>query len=128
MEGRLVAGSAALDGQRGRHRCLHPLNFWPAKLERQTCDSRSSWYCLLGTQIAVSLANHARDLPDLAHAVKYAVVPDATKDNLTAAWKAWIEQAGVLSHLFCTLARSATVQCPSWLPSIYVFGAADVLF
>jgi len=47
-----------------------------------------------GRQIAVSLANHARDLPDLAHAVRYAVVPDATRDNLTAAWKAWIEQAG----------------------------------
>ena len=58
---------------------------------------------MLGAQIAVSLANHARDLPDVAHAVKYAVVPDATKDNLTAAWKAWIEQAGVLSHLFRTV-------------------------
>lgn len=65
---------------------------------------------VLGAQIAVSLANHARDLPDLAHAVKYAVVPDATKDNLTATWKAWIEQAGVVSRLFLALLRGVQ-QC-----------------
>lgn len=50
-------------------------------------------------QIAVSLANHARDLPELAHSVKYAPVPDATRDNLTAAWKAWVEQAGAHAYL-----------------------------
>ncbi len=50
-------------------------------------------------QIAVSLANHARDLPELAHAVKYAPVPDATRDNLTSAWKAWVEQAGAQAYL-----------------------------
>ena len=50
------------------------------------------------SQIAVSLANHARDLPELAHSVKYAPVPDATRDNLTAAWKAWVEQAGAHAH------------------------------
>ncbi|KAK9820835.1 hypothetical protein WJX81_001306 [Elliptochloris bilobata] len=50
-------------------------------------------YVGLSRKIAVSLANHARDLPELAHAVKYAAVSDATRDNLTAAWKAWVEQA-----------------------------------
>ena len=60
------------------------------------------------SQIAVSLANHARDLPELAHSVKYAPVPDATRDNLTAAWKAWVEQAGARAHL-----RAACL-LPAW--------------
>ena len=49
-------------------------------------------FCL---QVAVSIANHMQDLPDFTHSVKVATVPDPTKDNLTAAWKAWVQSAGM---------------------------------
>ena len=46
-------------------------------------------------QVAVSVANHIQDMPDHTHSVKVATVPDPTKDNLTAAWKQWIQSAGM---------------------------------
>lgn len=35
-----------------------------------------------------------QELPDLTAAVKFMPVADASKDNLIAAWKSWVEQAG----------------------------------
>ena len=45
-------------------------------------------------QVAVSIANHMQDLPEHTHSVKVATLSNPTKDNLTAAWKQWVESAG----------------------------------
>ena len=45
-------------------------------------------------QVAASLATHAQELPELAHAAKTLVLDNASKDSLTAAWKAWVQAAG----------------------------------
>lgn len=50
-------------------------------------------YIGLSRKVAVSIANHIQDLPDYTHSVKVATVPDPSKDNLTAAWKQWIQSA-----------------------------------
>ncbi|KAA6418465.1 MAG: monothiol glutaredoxin- chloroplastic-like [Trebouxia sp. A1-2] len=50
-------------------------------------------YIGLSRKVAVSVANHIQDMPDHTHSVKFATVPDPTKDNLTAAWKQWIQSA-----------------------------------
>ena len=56
-------------------------------------------YCSYGhnLQVAVSIANHVQDLPQHAHSVKVATVSNPTKENLTAAWKQWVESAGTPS-------------------------------
>lgn len=47
----------------------------------------------LRPQIAVSVATHRQELPELTAAVKYDAVPEGTKEALTAAWKSWVEEA-----------------------------------
>jgi len=42
----------------------------------------------------VTAANHLRDVPELTSSIRYEVLPDADRDELTGAWKAWMEEAG----------------------------------
>ncbi len=49
---------------------------------------------LHGVQIAASVSSHMQELSDLTHSIKYEVVATPTREALTAAWKAWIEEAG----------------------------------
>lgn len=46
------------------------------------------------SQVALSVANHLQDLPELTKAAKVVTVANPTKETLTAAWKEWVEQAG----------------------------------
>ncbi len=48
-------------------------------------------------QVALSIANHMQDLPDLTKSAKVVTIPNPTKEALTAAWKEWVEQAGMVS-------------------------------
>ena len=43
----------------------------------------------------MSIATHAKELGDLAHSVKTLTLDNPTRDSLTAAWKEWVEEAGV---------------------------------
>lgn len=45
-------------------------------------------------QVASSIAQHAKDLPEKAIYVKVGLLENPTKDNLTEAWKEWITEAG----------------------------------
>ena len=47
-----------------------------------------------------------QDLPDFTHSVKVATVPDPTKENLTAAWKSWVQSAGMHMVGAVAVARS----------------------
>ena len=47
-------------------------------------------------QVDMSVQNHMSELPELTHGVKFLPVAHATKESLTEAWKAWVEQAGEL--------------------------------
>eukprot|EP00891_Asterochloris_glomerata_P006313 jgi/Astpho2/6313/Aster-08146 len=47
----------------------------------------------MGYQVAASLASHLVSLPELAHSARWALVADASKENLTAAWKQWLQDA-----------------------------------
>jgi len=40
------------------------------------------------------VASHVLELPDLTHAVRVTVIPAGTREALTEAWKAWVEEAG----------------------------------
>lgn len=48
-------------------------------------------------QIAVSVASHIQDLPELTDSVRYEVVENATREALTAKWQEWIQAAGIVS-------------------------------
>lgn len=39
-----------------------------------------------------------QELPDLTSAVKFMAVADASKENLVAQWKSWVEQAGKMAR------------------------------
>lgn len=47
---------------------------------------------LLLLQLNVTVSNHLRDLPQLTGSIKYEIVTDASREALTAAWKAWMEE------------------------------------
>lgn len=47
----------------------------------------------LTRKLAASISTHMQELPDLTFAVKVDVVPSGTREDLTAQWKAWIEEA-----------------------------------
>ncbi|GFR48204.1 hypothetical protein Agub_g10062 [Astrephomene gubernaculifera] len=47
----------------------------------------------ISRKVANSVAAHMQELPDLTAAVKYSIVDDATREGLTSAWKAWVEEA-----------------------------------
>jgi Grx4 family monothiol glutaredoxin len=50
-------------------------------------------YVGLSRRLAASVGGHSADLPDLARGVRLAAVPAGTREALTGAWKAWVEQA-----------------------------------
>jgi hypothetical protein len=45
-------------------------------------------------QINLSVSTHMNDLPDLTDSIRYQVIESGTREDLTAAWKAWVEEAG----------------------------------
>ena len=47
-------------------------------------------------QISTSIEKHAREVPHLVHSVKAGPVPQASRDQLIAEWKSWIQEAGML--------------------------------
>eukprot|EP00775_Hariotina_reticulata_P011904 gene11904-12048_t len=50
-------------------------------------------YIGLTRKMNVTAANHMRDVPELTSSIRYEVLPDAGRDELTGAWKAWMEEA-----------------------------------
>ncbi|KAF8058886.1 GRXS16 [Scenedesmus sp. PABB004] len=50
-------------------------------------------YIGLTRKINVTISNHLRDVPELTKAVKFELMPDAGREQMTAAWKAWMEEA-----------------------------------
>lgn len=56
-------------------------------------------------QINVTVSNHLRDIPEFtgSWSVKYEVLPDASREQLTAAWKAWMEETCKRKRLYGTL-------------------------
>ncbi|KAG2430785.1 hypothetical protein HYH02_013624 [Chlamydomonas schloesseri] len=57
-------------------------------------------YIGLSRKVSASVATHMQELPDLTGAIKYNIVDDASREGLTAAWKAWVEE---------TVAESGTI-------------------
>lgn len=51
-------------------------------------------YIGLSRKIAVSVATHLDALPELVHSVKVLELPDAGKEELTEAWRLWVQEAG----------------------------------
>ena len=45
-------------------------------------------------QIAISIATHQQDLPDLTHSAKYEETPGASKEAMVAKWQEWLQAAG----------------------------------
>jgi len=56
---------------------------------------RGTWWCrCLGhPQVSASVSSHMQELPDLTKAVRFELVPSATREALTDAWKAWVQEA-----------------------------------
>lgn len=48
----------------------------------------------ISRKVAVSVATHAEAIPELVGSVKVLELPTASKDELTGAWKEWIQEAG----------------------------------
>mmetsp|Transcript_23376 Transcript_23376/g.59840 ORF Transcript_23376/g.59840 Transcript_23376/m.59840 type:complete len:280 (-) Transcript_23376:537-1376(-) len=55
--------------------------------------SNTLQYIGLSRRVDTSVANHMTELPELTHAIKFLAVSHATRESLTAAWKAWVEEA-----------------------------------
>ena len=51
-------------------------------------------YSGLSRKLAVSVATHLDALPELVHSVKVLELPDAGTDELTEAWRLWVQEAG----------------------------------
>lgn len=49
-------------------------------------------YVGMSRRLATTVAGHAKDVAEKAAAVKYAPFPTATRDELTAAWRAWVQE------------------------------------
>lgn len=49
---------------------------------------------LLMLQIAVSIATHAQDLPELTHSATYEETPGANKEAMISKWQEWLQAAG----------------------------------
>lgn len=56
-------------------------------------SSNTLQYIGLSRKIAVSVANHMQQVPELVAGVKFTIVEDASREALTDAWKLWVEQA-----------------------------------
>jgi len=55
-------------------------------------DEGTLQYLGLSRKVSLSITNHVNDLPDLTHAVKVDLMPDATREALTEGWKQWMEE------------------------------------
>jgi hypothetical protein len=51
-------------------------------------------YIGISRKISVSVATHIEALPELVGSVKLAEMPEAGKDELTDAWRQWVQEAG----------------------------------
>lgn len=51
-------------------------------------------YVGISRRVNISVATHLEALPDLVGTVKVAEMPDAGKEELTEAWRQWIQEAG----------------------------------
>lgn len=47
-------------------------------------------------KINISISTHIEALPELVHSIKVLEIPDSSKEDLTEAWKQWIQEAGML--------------------------------
>ena len=56
-------------------------------------------------QIAVSIATHLQDLPDLTHSARYEETPGASKEAMIAKWQEWLQAAGMLCSACRNLRR-----------------------
>jgi hypothetical protein len=57
-------------------------------------------YIGISRKIAVSMATHMEALPELVGSVKVLEMPEASKEELTEAWRAWVQEAGVCLYVF----------------------------
>lgn len=51
-------------------------------------------YVGVSRKVAVSVATHLESMPELVHSVKVLQLPDAGKEELTEAWREWVQEAG----------------------------------
>ncbi|CAL5224467.1 g7159 [Coccomyxa viridis] len=54
---------------------------------------RQLQYIGLSRKIAISIATHQQDLPDLTHSAKYEETPGASKEAMVAKWQEWLQAA-----------------------------------
>jgi hypothetical protein len=80
------AARAPPDGARAAHACGRAAR-------APVCPSRPWPPYPHPPQVNASVANHMQALPELTHSVRFEVIADGSRDALTAAWKAWMEQA-----------------------------------
>ena len=45
-------------------------------------------------QLTVSIVTHKQNLPDQVQAIRFTAMPNASRETLTDAWKAWMQTAG----------------------------------
>jgi len=50
-------------------------------------------YVGLSRKVSASINNHLQELPELTAAVKYEIISSGARDELTGAWKSWVEEA-----------------------------------
>jgi hypothetical protein len=76
-----------------RYTCAVLIHACAAAISRRKLDStpRLTIRC---SQVNISVSTHMQDLPDLTHTIKYQVVESGLREELTGAWKKWIEEAG----------------------------------
>lgn len=48
----------------------------------------------ISRKVGISLNSHAESLPDVVRAARVLPLPDASREELTEAWKAWLQQSG----------------------------------
>ena len=54
--------------------------------------SNTVQYVGMSRRLATTVAGHAKDVPDRAVSVKFAPLPSASRDELTAVWRAWVQE------------------------------------
>lgn len=52
----------------------------------------------ISRRVGISLSSHAESLPGVVRAVRVLSLPDASRDELTEAWKAWLQQSGEVAR------------------------------
>lgn len=57
----------------------------------------------ISRNISLSITEHSKSLGDRVHSVKSGILPNATKQALTDAWKEWLQAAVRQQHLFVVI-------------------------